>query len=76
MEGTDTMQIFELAIYVPLLSMAGIFASLCVIDFRCKFYCVFLTAVPFAVCIFSEMNTIKALSCRIFTLKSYLIIRG
>ena len=26
MEDTDTMQIFELAIYVPLLSMAGIFA--------------------------------------------------
>ena len=34
MEDTDTIQIFELAIYVPLLSMAGIFASSCIIDFQ------------------------------------------
>ena len=47
MEDTDTLQIFELAIYVPLLSMAGIFASSCVIDSVCVILVCISYALPF-----------------------------
>ena len=52
MEDTDMMQIFELAIHVPLQSMAGIFASLCVIDFCFVNISVYFIRVAFCFCNF------------------------
>ena len=46
------VKIFELAIYVPLLSIADIFLHLFnMIDYL---MCVFLTRLPFALCVFSR----------------------